>query len=335
MKRRARAIDAMDPVLDRGLHIFRAVVRHGSFTAAAKAMSMTQPGVTFRIKQLEAHFKSRLFLRDRRQVTLTDAGRLAYHYVNSILDVYAEMLLRVTATTDEVDGLLLIGASATAAEAIMPRILPDFVKAYPQLRPRLIVDDSHAVERCVVERGLDVGFIEEASRQRSLVSEHCWQDELVAITSPTLPLARLAEVSPHALADYPFVVREIGAEIRRLTDAYLAACGVAPAGLNVLMELGSPMAVNALVETGSGIAITSRASVDASVRLGDLVAIALQPRLLCNLWLVQPKQPPRSASAALFAEFAKSRLRLLAKTAPPAAAPSFRREAASALELVV
>lgn len=332
MKRRADA-DDMDSVLDRRLHIFRTVVRRGSFTGAAKALSMTQPGISFRIKQLEAQFKSRLFVRDRRRVTLTEAGRLAYHYVNRILDAHDEMLLRVAATTDEVDGLLLIGASTGAAESILPRLLADFARVYPQVRPRLIVDDSRTVERRVAESVLDVGFIEETARQRSLASAHCWQDELVAIASPTLPLARLAEVSPHTLADYPFVVRESGAEIRRLTDAYLMGCGVAPAGLNVLMEMGSPVAVNSLVETGAGVAITSRDSVAAALRLGELVAIPLRPRLCRNFWLVQPKQQPRSASAALFAEFAASRLRALAKTAQPPE-PPLRHDWAPALELV-
>jgi len=333
MKRRAGAVDAMDAALDRRLQIFRTVVRHGSFTGAAKALSMTQPGISFRIKQLEAHFKSRLFIRNRRQVTLTAAGQIAYHYVNRILEAHTEMLLRVAATTDEIEGLLLIGASATAAESILPRILPDFVRAYPQVRPRVIVDDSRAVERRVAERGLDVGFIEEAARQRALAGEYCWQEELVAIASPALPLARLAEVAAPALADYPFVVREAGAEIRRLTDTYLTACGVAPDRLNVLMEMGSPMAVNSLVETGAGIAIATRASVAAALRLGELVAIPLQPRLFRKLWLVQPKQQPRSASAALFAEFAIGRLRSLAKATVPPAPPPFRHESAL-LELV-
>lgn len=333
MKRRAGAVDAIDAVLDRRLQIFRSVVRHGSFTGAAKALSMTQPGVSFRIKQLEAHFKSRLFVRNRRHVTLTAAGEIVCHYVNRILDVHTEMLLRVAATTDEVEGLLLIGASATAAESILPRILPDFVRAYPQVRPRVIVDDSRAVERQVAERGLDLGFVEEAARQRALAGECCWQEELVAIASPALPLARLAEVSAPALAAYPFVARETGAEIRRLTDTYLAACGVAPAQPEVFMEMGSPTAVNSLVETGAGIAIATRASVAAALRLGDLVAIPLQPRLFLKLWLVQPKQPPRSATAALFAAFAVSRLRSLAKSAPSAAAPS-RHASAPRLALV-
>ena len=50
---------------DRRLQVFHAVAKHLSFTKAAEALFMTQPAVTFQIRQLEEHFNTRLFDRDR------------------------------------------------------------------------------------------------------------------------------------------------------------------------------------------------------------------------------------------------------------------------------
>jgi DNA-binding transcriptional LysR family regulator len=81
--------------------------------------------------------------------------------------------------------------------------------------------------------------------------------------------------------------------------------------MNVVMELGSPIALNGVVETGLGFAIASRASVTKEQRLGDIVAIPLKPRLIRTLSMVYPKEKFRSRLVATFVEFAAVRLRSL------------------------
>src|SRR2546423_524954 len=70
---------------DRRLQVFRAVAQHLSFTKAADALFMTQPAVTFQIKQLEESFNARLFDRAHGGVTLTAAGVMAGGYAARIL----------------------------------------------------------------------------------------------------------------------------------------------------------------------------------------------------------------------------------------------------------
>ena len=62
---------------DRRLQVFHAVAKHLSFTKAAEALFMTQPAVTFQIRQLEEHFNTRLFDRAHGRIALTPAGTLA------------------------------------------------------------------------------------------------------------------------------------------------------------------------------------------------------------------------------------------------------------------
>ena len=74
---------------DRRLQVFHAVAKHRSFTKAAEALFMTQPAVTFQVKQLEEHFNTRLFERGHGKITLTPAGQIALEYAGRILALSA------------------------------------------------------------------------------------------------------------------------------------------------------------------------------------------------------------------------------------------------------
>jgi DNA-binding transcriptional LysR family regulator len=297
---------------DRRLQVFHAVARHLSFTKAAEALFMTQPAVTFQIKQLEEQFNTRLFERGHGRISLTPAGELALDYAGRILNLSSEMETRLGEMTGQMRGPLLIGASTTIAEFMLPRILGEFNSLYPQVRARLTVANSEAIENRIAEHTLDVGLVELQTKNPNLISETCCDDELQVICTPDYPLNGLRSVTPKALLDYEFVSREPGSGTREVTDNYFREAGVSPDRLKTLMELGSPEALKGVVGTGLGFAIVSRASVGKELQLGSLIAIPLEPRLVRRLSVLSPKERFRSRVISTFMEFAKRRLRELA-----------------------
>lgn len=298
---------------DRRLQVFHAVAKQLSFTKAAEVLFMTQPAVTFQIKQLEEHFNTRLFDRGHGRIALTPAGEMVLQYAEKILNLSSEMDVRMGEMTGEIGGSLLVGGSTTIAEFMLPRILGEFKSQHPHVRPRLVVANSETIETRVAEHTLDIGFIESPSHQPNLQTEICCDDELMVVCSPKFPLAKLKEISPQQLADQPFVSREPGSGTREFTDSYLRKAGVQPEDLHLVMEMGSPVALNGVVETGLGFAIASRASVAKAQRLGDLVAIPLKPRLIRTLSMVYPKEKFRSKLVTTFVEFASTRLRQMSQ----------------------
>ncbi len=296
---------------DRRLQVFHAVAKQLSFTKAAEILFMTQPAVTFQIKQLEEHFNTRLFDRGHGRITLTPAGDLVLTYAERILGLSSEMDVRLAEMTGEIGGSLLVGASTTIAEFMLPRILGEFKSAYPSVRPRLVVANSETIETRVAEHTLDIGFIESPSHQPNLETESCCGDELQVICSPKFPLAKFKELTPQQLTEYPYISREPGSGTREFTDTYLRKAGISVEQMQLVMELGSPIALNGVVETGLGFAIASSGSVRKSQRLGDLIAIPLKPRLIRTLSMVYPKEKFRSRLVTTFVDFASSKLKEL------------------------
>jgi len=296
---------------DRRLQVFHAVAKQMSFTKAADVLFMTQPAVTFQIKQLEEHFNTRLFERGHGRIALTPAGEMVLEYAERILAMSSEMETRVKELTGRLSGPLLIGASTTIAEFLLPRVLGEFKAAHPEVEPRLTVANSETIEGRVAEHTLDLGLIEAPSHLAALQTEGCCEDELQVVVSPSHALAKLKTVTPKQLVGHSYVSRESGSGTREFTDIYLRKAGIDPAQLRAVMELGSPEAIKGVVGTGLGFAILSRVSVEKEQRLGELAALPLQPRLMRSLSLVYPKEKFRSRLVNTFVEFAKGRLRVV------------------------
>jgi DNA-binding transcriptional LysR family regulator len=289
--------------------VFHAVAKQMSFTKAAEVLYMTQPAVTFQIKQLEEHFNTRLFERGHGRISLTPAGDIVLKYAEKILGMSQELETRVREMTGGLSGPLLIGASTTIAEFLLPPVLGEFKGQHPEVHAKLAVANSEAIENRVAEHTLDLGLIEAPSHLPTLLTEVCCEDELHVIVKPSHPLAKLKSVTPKQAVSHPYVTREQGSGTREFTDLYLRKAGIQPSELNVVMELGSPEALKGVVGTGLGFAIMSRVTVERERRLGELVAVPLQPKLIRTLSLVYPKEKFRSKLVNKFVEFAKEKLK--------------------------
>jgi DNA-binding transcriptional LysR family regulator len=292
----------------RRLQVFHAVAKHLSFTKAAEALFMTQPAVTFQIKQLEEQFNTRLFDRSQGRIALTAAGAFALEYAERILALSAELDTRMKEASGQLAGPLLLGASMTIGEYVLPQLIGKFKARYPAVAPTLFVGNSEAVQERVAERSLDLGFIEGDSCLASLFNEVCCEDELQVVCAPSHAFAKEPFALPETLTRHPYISREPGSGTRAVIDHYLQKAGLSPEALNTVVELGSPEALKGLVATGLGFAIMSRVIVAKELQLGQLVQVPLWPPLMRNFSVVYPKERFHSKLVASFLQFAKEHL---------------------------
>ena len=288
---------------DRRLQVFHTVAKQLSFTKAAELLFMTQPAVTFQVKQLEEHFNTRLFERSHGKISLTPAGELTLDYAERILNMTGEMEARISELTGQVSGPLLIGASTTIAEYMLPRLLGEFKQRHPETQARLTVANSETIENKVADHTLDMGLIESASHHPNLVTKVCCEDELVMICAPFSDLAQLSHVSPKQVAAHPYISRESGSGTRECIDDFFRNNGVSLDEVNLVMELGSREAIKGAVAAGLGVAVLSSTTVSKEIRLDELVAIPLDPPLRRQLSLVYPQEKFRSKLLQSFLDF--------------------------------
>ncbi|APR05511.1 Cys regulon transcriptional activator CysB [Thauera chlorobenzoica] len=293
--------------------MFHAVAKHGSFTRAAEHLHMTQPAVTFQIKQLEEHFDTRLLDRGHGKITLTTAGELVLAYAERILGLSAELDSRVSELTDELAGQIKIGTSTTIAAYWLPQILEGFKRRYPRVLPRVLVGTSKLTEDRVAARELDIGLIEIATEQHAIERHSAARDELLVICRPDHPLARFERLSAKDLVGYPFIDRDPGNGIRQIADEFFETAGIAGSEITLCAELGSLAAIKQLAAAGLGFAIASRRAIRRDVEEGRLAAVPLEPRTYTPLEVIVPRDKFRSRLITAFADYACEQFALIAE----------------------
>lgn len=279
---------------DRRLQVFHTVARVLSFTKAAEILNMTQPAVTFQVRQLEEDFNTRLFDRSHNRISLTKAGELVLGYADQIIEHYREMHESVKEMTGDNTGLITIGASTTIAEYMLPGLLGDFQTRFPEVLIRLRVANSDAIVSMVEDNTIDLGVVEGTVNNQLLLVECCQIDHMVAIVAPGHKLAGRNSVQASDLTDHPFILREAGSGTRGVIENYLRDQGLDQNELNCPFELGSTEAIKGAVEAGMGVSIVSSATVSKEIKLNTLLALQLDPQLVRPFSFVRQRQKFRT-----------------------------------------
>jgi DNA-binding transcriptional LysR family regulator len=290
---------------DRRLQVFSTVARLLSFTKAAEALHMTQPAVTFQIRQLEEFFDTRLFDRTHNRISLTAAGELVQSYSDRIIALYNEMDNEVRKLTGDVLGPLVLGASTTIGEYVVPSLLGAFQARYPNVTIRLNIANTVGIIHMVESNEIDVGIVEGPVTNKNLVADVCWYDELVVVTPPGHELTRSAKVSPDKLLEYPFIAREEGSGTREVITQYLADHDIDFDQLDLTMEFGSPESIKSAVAAGLGISILSIATLAKELKLNILAKLSLEPGLTRPFTIVYQRQKFRVRAMEEFLRFAE------------------------------
>lgn len=291
---------------DRRLQVFHTVARLLSFTKAAEELHMTQPAVTFQVRQLEEQFNTRLFDRTHNRISLTEAGKRVYECAERIFELYAEMDNSVRELTGDISGVLILGASTTVAEYMLPALLGDFKDKNPEVTIRLKVANTDGIVNMVENNAIDLGVVEAPVNNKNLVVEKCRMDQLVVIVPPGHDLCNEESVSLEKLIQHPFICREEGSGTREVMIEHMNDVGLNTNDLNVAMELGSLEAIKGAVEAGMGVSILSRATITKELKLGSLIAINLDPPINRPFSFVHQKQKFRVRAMEELLSFARN-----------------------------
>ncbi|MBF0369157.1 MAG: LysR family transcriptional regulator [Magnetococcales bacterium] len=295
---------------DTRLRVFYAVAKNLSFTRAAEELYLTQPAVTFQIRQLEEHFNTRLFDRHHNRISLTEAGDTVYGYAERILELYRETEKAINEMTGVTRGLIKLGASTTIGEYLMPRILSGYHDLFPNVQVRLTVHNTRLVVRKLEDATIDAGMVEGPVKNKNITVAPCLEDELMVILPVGHPLSKHDEIPPESLKDYPFVSREEGSGTRAVIAELLGKGGVAYDDLDTILEMGTTESVKGAVEGGMGYSIVSNVSLRKELDMKVLIAKRIKGvPMKRRINFVYQKQKFRSKAVEEFLIYAKSQCR--------------------------
>ena len=256
------------------LSAFYAVVNEGSLSRAAERLHMSQPAVSAHIKSLEQELGMSLFYRVGRRSVVNRAGQALYGRAEDLFSVADQLSAEMADLRGVNTGRVTIGASIDW-QYRLPPTLASFQRRFRGVDISMVSANSERIEKLVIDRALDFGFIGRPSVRPELVSHHLEDDELVPICNTGHRLAKVSNVEATQLAKEAFIVRESGSAARRLTDELLDRLGLR---LNIAMELGSHEAIKGAVMGGRVIGMVTRQALDSELKAG-LLAVADIPQI--------------------------------------------------------
>ncbi|WCN39643.1 LysR family transcriptional regulator [Aneurinibacillus uraniidurans] len=263
------------------LRTFVAVVEEKNFTRAGERLNLSQPAVSLHIKQLETEFQAQLLDRSPKHLYVTVAGEILYKRAVQILNMYQKTQEELFAHLHTVTGTLRIGASFTIGEYILPGMIAQFSKNYPDVDVQVMISNTEQVVKEVKLLQCDIGLIEGQVQDQELAMHPFMNDEMVLAVPITHRLAGKRNIQIDDLHDETWIVREEGSGTRVYTNHVIRSLGLRT---DKLITLGSNQAVTEAVIIGLGITVISRWVVQRPLQYGELACPTIQehtfPRML-------------------------------------------------------
>ena len=256
------------------LEAFVKVVETGSFSKAAKELYLTQPTVSAHISALERELKTRLFIRNTKEVTMSEAGQDLYKYARQMFELECQIAEHFNVQKrDSANHCITIAASTIPAQYLLPDVLMVFKNRYPEEQFKLIEADSSEVVTQIVDGMADVGFTGTV-----LEKKHCryipfYKDKLSIITPNETRYQALQEEKGDIswLKEERLILREEGSGTRKEAQKQLRKAGIDMGALDIIASIDNQETIKRSVRQGMGVSILSRLATKEEVQDGHIL----------------------------------------------------------------
>lgn len=188
------------------LQYFLAAIEHGSFSSAAEALHMAQPSLSEQVRRLEDELGVALFQRAGRGLVLTEAGRVLRPHAESTLAELEAARASVVEVRELRGGTAAFGTWGTARYYFGPDLIAAFRRRHPDVRVRLLGQNSSEVVEAVHAGTLEAGAIVLPVDDRGLEVHPVLRDELVFASTETTRVRQPMTMERLALA--PLILPE-------------------------------------------------------------------------------------------------------------------------------
>ena len=252
------------------------VMEKGSISAAAASLGISQPAVSKHIAKLEREMGVKIFARGQKCSNLTVEGEVLYKFARKTISQLADIKRDFSDIADDVSGIVRISASSIPGDFILPGLLVEFRKLYPNIEVEVRISDSREAIEKMVTRESDISVTGHGRHASGFNTVPFARDELVLLVKDDHPFAERESVTLRDLENMDLVGRVTGSSTSRIwEDAFKAHTGK---GKHVYLKFGHVSAVVEAVKKGAEGAVISRLAGAGETQ--GLVMIPFRPSLM-------------------------------------------------------
>ena len=296
-------------MIDFNLKVFLVVAKTSSFTRAAEFLNLSQPAVTHQIKNLETLLRTKLFHRTQNKIFLTKSGNILLKYADDINHLYQNAMKEIQEVDNRVAGDAHIGAASLLGKYLLPRIIGEFKKNFPEVHISMLAGNSKEILEYLKNDVIELAIVSEPTPSKNLSAFSLYSDDLIVIVAPDHPWSRKKEISPIDLLNEDFISRELGSGTR---EVYIKSLKAYLKGnpLKTVMVLGNTESVKMAVIGKMGFSIVSRLAARSEVELGLLKEVRIKNvNMSRDFFVVFKSEENLSVPALRLKEYLKSKKR--------------------------
>ncbi|WP_313092334.1 LysR substrate-binding domain-containing protein [Chryseobacterium flavum] len=292
------------PMFDYRLKVFHTVASRLSFTKASEELHISQPAVTKHIKEIESQLSTKLFDRKGTSIQLTQSGKILYEYAEKIRNLYRDLEFEISQINHQHKGKLIIGASTTIAQYILPEMLAKFNNYYKDIKIELLTGNTESISALLKEEKIDLGIIEGESQSSYFEYKPFKPDEIVLAARADHPLAHKS-IYIKDLYHLSLIFREQGSGTLEFIQNRLKEKGININELNTVIQLGSSESIKNYLIHSDCMAFLSISTILAELKNNSLTIIDLKNfSIERNFHFILPKGG-QSELIKLFLRFAE------------------------------
>ena len=205
------------------LHYALAVEKTLHFKKAAEACNVSQSALSTAINALETQLNVTIFERNNKQVLVTNNGELILNKARKVKLELDELLQVAQANTQPFSNPMTLGIIPTIGPYLLPKVLPELRKQYPDFRLRIIEEQSHALVDMVRNGEIDAAVLALPFPIDGLMRFDFWQEDFYWVSHKDLCSSHMQEVTSEELAVEKLMLLKEG---HCLKDHALAACSL-------------------------------------------------------------------------------------------------------------